>query len=104
MIHVSVHGNKRVRRRCGVPKKTVNKLAEEAFEKGLTHGETTGSLNKYITGVYFYNKTANNIRVYRDKVFIFAGQSLITVLNLPARYHKSALNCFKKRGIATNEG
>jgi hypothetical protein len=102
MVNVSAHGNKRIRSRCGIPKKSVNKLAEEAFTCGITHGETTGSLNKYITALYFYNQSANNIRIYRDKVFIFAALRLITVLNLPARYQKSVLNCIKKRGVCVD--
>lgn len=103
MVNVSAHGNKRVRSRCGVPKKTVGKLAAEAFAIGITHGETTGSLNRYITALYFYNQSANNIRIYKDKVFIFVGFSLVTVLNLPPKYQKSVLNCFKKRGLVSNE-
>ncbi len=103
MVNVSAHGNKRIRSRCGVPKKTVAKLAAEAFTRGITHGETTGSLNKYITALYFYNQSANNIRIYRNKIFIFAGSRLVTVLNIPPRYQKSVLNCIKKRGLASNE-
>ena len=103
MVNVSAHGNKRIRSRCGVPKKTVYKLATEAFSCGITHEETTGSLNKYITSLYFYNQSANNIRIYRNKIFIFAGSRLVTVLNIPPRYQKSVLNCIKKRGLASNE-
>lgn len=103
MVSVSAHGNKRVRSRCGVPKKTVHKLAEKAYDDGITHSETTGALNKYITALYFYNQSANNIRVYKDKVFIFSGRKLITVLNLPQRFSKSVINCIKKRGLVSNE-
>lgn len=98
MVNVSAHGNKRMRNRCGVPKKSVGKLAMEAFELGIKHNETTGSLNRYITAQYFYNQSANNIRIYKNKVFIFAGSRLITVLNLPPRYQTSVMNCIKKRG------
>jgi hypothetical protein len=103
MVNVSAHGNKRVRSRCGVPKKTVNKLASEAFSHGISHKETTGSLNKYITALYFYNQSANNIRIHKNKVFIFAGSRLVTVLNLPPRFQKSVNNCIKKRGLISNE-
>lgn len=104
MVNVSAHGSKRIRSRCGVPKKTVNKLATEAFSSGITHGETNGSLNKYLTALYFRNQTANNIRIYQNKVFIFSGSHLITVLNLPPRYQKSVMSCIKKRGLVSNEG
>ena len=88
MVSVTDHGCKRIRSRCGASKKAAGKIAEDAFKNGITHAETTGSLNRYITSLYFHNKTANNIRVFNDKVFIFSNEVLITVLNLPKRYHK----------------
>jgi hypothetical protein len=38
-----------------------------------------------------------------NKVFIFSGTKLITVLNLPTKYQKSVINCIKRRGLAANE-
>jgi hypothetical protein len=97
MVSVTDHGNKRMRSRCGVPKKSCLRLAEEAFKNGITYAETTGSLNKYITSLYFHNQTANNIRILNDKVFIFSNQVLITVLNLPPRYHKNVSKLVKRK-------
>jgi len=103
MVKVSSHGNKRVRSRCGIPKKSVQKLAKEAFEYGITHKETTGSLNKYITAQYFYNQSANNIRIYNQKVFIFSNETLITVLNLPKKFIKIAEKIMKRKQESTDE-
>nr|DAY91531.1 MAG TPA: hypothetical protein [Caudoviricetes sp.] len=33
--------------------------------------------------MYFYNQTANNIRLYGDKAYIFAGSTLVTVIQIP---------------------
>jgi len=104
MVKISDHGNKRVRSRCGIPKKSVEKLTKDAFHKGITHAETTGSLNKFITAEYFYNQKANNIRIYNDKVFIFAGETLVTVFNLPQRYRESVKNILKDRLKDRREG
>ena len=92
MVYVSDHGGRRIRSRCGIKKRAVRKLANEAFTRGLT-----GSLNRYITALYFYNQSANNIRIYKDKVYLFAGTRLITVLNLPQRYRKSVVSCLQRR-------
>jgi hypothetical protein len=97
MVKVSAHGNQRIRSRCGVPKKSVDRLAAAAFKNGITHAETTGALNKYITSLYFYNKTANNIRIHSDKVFLFGGEMLITVLDLPHRYRKTTAKILQHR-------
>jgi hypothetical protein len=82
-VELTRHSEQRERKRCGVPKKAVARLAEIAFEKGLRHSETKGRLNRYITSLWGKNTMANNIRVYGDKVFIFCDNILITVLNLP---------------------
>lgn len=97
MLHITEHGEERVRKRCGVPKKAVRKMVTRAFEYGLTHSETTGKLNKYITSLYFKNTNADNIRIYGDKVFIFSGTTLITVLNLPNIYKNLAKSCLERR-------
>lgn len=89
MATVSAHGTQRIKDRCGIKKKAAKKLVNQAFYKGISHEETAGSLNRYLTSLYFYNKTANNIRIYNEKVFIFSGQVLITVLNLPFKYKKT---------------
>lgn len=102
-VRVTRHGNSRIRKRCGIPNKAVNRIAQEAFESGLKHSETTGKLNKYITALYFANTSANNIRIFGDKVYIFADKALVTVLNLPPHLRKLALKCFQRRGINGKE-
>ena len=92
MAYVTKHGKKRIKQRCKVSKKSAYKLAEKALKKGITHSETRGSLNRYLTSLYFKNQTANNIRIYNFKVFIFIGSVLITVLDLPAKYRKTVEN------------
>ena len=36
-------------------------MAQKAFDNGITHSQTKGRLNKWVTGLYFRNKNANNI-------------------------------------------
>lgn len=88
MVKISQHGMVRIRDRCGTNRKETLRLAARAYAKGLTHADTKGVLNAYITSLYFYNKTANNIRILDEKVFIFSGTTLITVYFLPKRYRK----------------
>jgi hypothetical protein len=104
MVRVSNHGNKRIRSRCGVPKKSVARIAKMAFDQGIRHCETTGALNKYITAQYFYNETANNIRIYADKVYIFSGEILVTVLELPHRFRRAAAKIMQQKKNADNGG
>lgn len=82
-VRVTKHGRSRVKDRVGLRKGLAEKEAERAFLHGLKHGETKGNLFKNITSLYFKNRTANNIRVFHGKVYVFRDNVLIAVLNLP---------------------
>lgn len=71
-MNVSSHAKQRLNERCGFNKKAQRRMAEKAFDEGITHKQTKGRLNKWITSLYFRNKSANNIRLYGDKAYIFA--------------------------------
>jgi hypothetical protein len=83
MIEITAHAHRRIRKRCG---KSMDRLAKIAFEKGLTHTETAGPLRSYIDSLYLYNGTANNIRLYGDKIYIFCNEILVTVYDTPLRF------------------
>lgn len=86
MCQVNEHAAKRMKERCGSNKSSIQKTAQTALERGITHAETSGSLKRYLDHLYLQHRKANNMRIWGDKVFIFYGESLITVLNLPQKY------------------
>lgn len=96
-VIVTKHAEKRMRERVGLNKKAIQRAAETAYEKGIKHCETTGNLNKWVTSLYFNNRTANNIRLYGDKAWIFAGKNLVTILQIPASLKKSVKEAFERR-------
>lgn len=96
-ITVTKHAEKRLRERLGLNKKAVQRAAEMAYEKGIKHAETHGNLNKWVTSLYFNNKSANNIRIYNDKAWIFADQNLITVFQIPTSLKKSVEDILNRR-------
>lgn len=79
------HARSRLKERCGLNKSSLQKMADRAFEEGISHKETVGTLNRWITSLYMQNKTANNIRLYGDKAYLFRGKVLITVIQIPSR-------------------
>jgi hypothetical protein len=97
MITITDHAKHRAKQRCGIKAKGVERLASIAFEKGLTHAETKGKLNNYITSLYFYNETANNIRLYGDKIYIFCNEVLVTVLDTPRKYRQLVQKLIDRR-------
>lgn len=91
-MEVSRHANKRMKERCGANKKSIERIAEKAFNEGIRHNQTKGRLNKWVTSLFFKNMNANNIRLYGDKAYIFCDEILVTVIQIPA----SLMKDFKK--------
>ena len=81
--HVTIHAGRRIRERVGVNKKSVQTVSDRALSRGLSHEDLTGKLKRYIDKLYFKSKTANNIKVFAEKVYLFRDTVLITVVPLP---------------------
>ena len=77
MCHLTDHAVQRTKERVGLPKRSAEKNAQKALENGIRHCETKGSLNRYITALYWKQETANNIRVYCNNVYIFNNQPCV---------------------------
>ncbi len=82
-MNISKHAEKRLKERCGMGKKTSRRMARKVFKEGIRHSQTKGRLNKWVTRLYFKNQKANNIRLYGDKAYIFCGETLVTVIQIP---------------------
>lgn len=96
-IKISRHAKKRMKERCGLNKKASERLAYIAYTKGLTHSELCGRLKRYVDYLYFREEKANAIRIYGNEVYIFQGNVLITVFDLPNRYLKSAQQLSRRK-------
>lgn len=78
---VTYHAKDRMRERVGI--KNAERMAEKVLECGVQHKDTTGQLNKWITKLYFVNRTANNVRLYGEFAYLFHNEVLVTVLPIP---------------------
>ena len=96
-LYITNHSERRFKERTGLPKRLVTKKAIEALERGITHAETTGPLRKYYDKLYLDHKTANNIRVMHNMVYIFYFDVLITVFPLPQSLRKTAAKIWRKK-------
>lgn len=87
------HAYKRAKERLSWKKSALNRMMKRAFVKGIKHSDTKGQLNKYITdkylnGLYFNKKPANNPRIYGENIYFFNDNLLITVYRLPNKVIK----------------
>ena len=84
---MSKHGEDRVRERCKIPKKAIEKMTETAFQIGIKHGNTTGRLKRFLDYQWAKGNGFGAIKLYNNKVWIFGdGSDLITVFELPTIY------------------
>lgn len=87
---VTNHAKQRTKERLGVRKKTADKIATKALNQGITHSMVKGNLKSYLDKLYLKERTANNLRIYNRKVYLFKDTVLVTVLNLPQNLVKTA--------------
>lgn len=100
MTHITRHAMKRTKERTGLSKRASRRNADKAFREGITHKETSGALNRYITALYFEHGTANNVRIYCGMIYIFCDDVLVTVYPLPQKYRRTVERINAKRGRA----
>lgn len=94
MTRVTNHAARRTKERLGLPKKLSHKNAENALRYGIRHSDTSGSLNRYISALYWKHETANNVRIYCNNVYI---QDVTKFLNAGCLYfHKSCKSTFEE--------
>lgn len=92
MCEVSKHACKKAKERMGWKKSTICRMAEKAFQEGVSHKDTKGTVNRYITKIWNNNMNANNIKVYGENLYIFAGETLLTLYKLPKNISKRILS------------
>ena len=89
---ITKHAYKRIKSRCGLKKKSVEKLMESLQEKGLPRSKTKGNLRKYLDWLWHSHDESNTIILHNSYIFIFVGDILITVWKVPNKLRKSALS------------
>jgi len=87
-LNISNHARQRMKERCGFKRKSQERMAQKAFNRGITHKQTKGRLHKWVTSLFFKNCNADNIRLYGDNAYIFCGETLVTVIPIPANLKK----------------
>lgn len=80
MTHVTHHADQRLRRRFGVPRRTVARLAEAALAAGATRDGCDGAMRRYLDNLA---REGTEPRVLGDHVFIFYGETLVAGWPLP---------------------
>lgn len=85
---ITDHAYERAKERLSLNKAALERLAVKALEQGKKHSDTKGQLKKYIDGLWFRHRNANNVRLYGENLFLFVDNTLVTVYQLPNNLRK----------------
>lgn len=89
-MRVTRHARRRLKQRAGVCKRNCNKSANDAVKYGLRASDLAGELRNYVEGATIaHGRNLGDVRVFRQKIYIFEYETLITVLNLPYKFHRT---------------
>jgi hypothetical protein len=94
---VTYHAEERIKIRMGLGKSAFEKVATKALECGLKHKDVAGKLKRYLDKIYLDHGNANNMRIYNNKIFLFCGDILITVFDLPSEFRKTVEKIKKQK-------
>lgn len=89
MAKVTNHAKRRMQSRIGITKGIAQKQALKVLRTGIKHEETLGDLHRWMDAEFLRYRTANNMRYYAGKLYIFDGEVLITVLNANQDFESS---------------
>ena len=99
-MEVREHAKDRIRERCGLPKKAIERNAAIALRDGVKHAECTGRLRKYVDYLFLSHKKGGKIRLYNNHVYIFTvKEDLITVIPLPNAHRNAVRKAIKRRKL-----
>ena len=100
-INLTAHAISRGKERLKWNENTLLKMAGRAYNMGVKHSDTKGSLNRYITSIWNKNKAVNNIRIYGENLFLFTDTKLITVYRLDHKICKKLNHSVKNQSSKT---
>jgi len=91
-VIVTNHAEDRAKERLGWNKHAIKRMAERAYETGISHADTDGKLRKYFDKLFLMEHQANNVRIYGQVVYLFSDNRLITLFMIPKNIEKSIKN------------
>lgn len=87
MIVITEHAYSR-RKRLGLSKKALERLSKKAYTNGISSKDTDNvKLKKYLYKTYC-SAMSNNIKIYGEFVYIFRGNTLVTVYEIDQKIKK----------------
>lgn len=97
-VIVTRHAADRMQERGGLNRKSIQRIANQVYSNGYPIERTKGRLRKWMYKISKSNPSAQNLRIYGDKLYIFSNDVLITVFNIPNNLKKDLPKMIDKEG------
>lgn len=82
---ISEHGYARLKQRNGWSRKASARMIGKVYQNGLRPDQVKGYLKNWINNKADYGKAGNEFVLFGEKLYIFNGNTMITVLPTPSK-------------------
>lgn len=76
------HAYQRAKERFSWKKKTLERMSNRAFKKGIKYEQTKGNVRDHINLLFSSHGNCNNTRIYGETIYLFEDFKLITLYRL----------------------
>ena len=102
--YITSHAMKRLKERNGWNRQTSLRMVKKVIDKGVSVDETKGYLKHYAERKLNFNSIDCDMIFYGDKIYVFKGKNLITVLTVPSKTKCSYILGYNSRNKAIHGG
>ena len=82
---ISKHAYARMKERNGWSKKTATRMIQKVYQNGLRPDQIKGYLKGWVNNKAGYSKEGEEFVLFGEKLYIFSGNTMLTVLPVPTR-------------------
>ena len=84
---ITKHAYTRMKRHSGWNKKAAMRMISKIYNDGMRPDQVKGYLKSWVNSKYEYSNDGNEYILFGDKLYIFNGMTMLTVLPTPTRSH-----------------
>lgn len=87
---VTDHAIMRGKERLGLKRKALQRTADKALGQGFQREGFTGGFRRYLDKLFHSHEKLPNLIIFGHHIYVFCGVTLVTVLEVPREYVKTA--------------
>ncbi len=81
---ISEHAYMRLKERNGWNRKASSRMINKVYQRGLRPEQVKGYLKSWINNKAEYEKDGNELILFGEKLYIFNGNTMLTVIPIPS--------------------